>query len=1018
MKSKLKRGLSLLLSLILICSLVQSAAAAAFSEAGTGSGDKAKRTILFYVCGSDLETESGLASFNIRQVLKSNFSAGDDVKFIVMTGGSLQWNLESEYLSDPNGLGLSVDEVTGEYTISSEYNQLWEAKGADAAEDPGKLVLLDADGITGEDGEAAAAEDEMMGEYTTLQAFINYGAEHYPADKYDLILWDHGSGPMGDFAVDQHNDYFWGDDMSFAGIVHALSDNKVVDPDGDSVPNAKFDFINFDACLMGNVEMAFAYADYADYYICSADYVPGQGEYYTDWLNKLGEDPDFDTYELGKIMVDSFYDFYTYSDYAPQDGTLAVIDLAKLSDPQTGFIDALNELSGLLSEEVDSFDEDGNMRFYDEWASARNAVQYGTNNYYDLGQFAALLGIVNSEVSEANLASGEFDDTNAYTEVSQKLQRILSQDGDNDLIYSKVTDHEKTGNVVYRAKDGEIAYGEIPSTGLYIYFPVPGPDLVFRYQELMNNMFAFMQDSERKECLNTYINSLLDYGYIQYTAKAVFDLINAGMDKSEITFDKVMELWNTPYDFEGYEDQSYWTNTLKKIFDLRPGGGFNDEMKAWLDQVVIRQAEDAIAPDNVTANRVITDSGDAYEVNITDSKKRYVKSVGRNVYAELPAVEAYKELVDEDLREDIEEFGTLKVGKVYGDLSWPMPYPTDLADLDYLKQVINWYNDDESAWSVPELEQKWYAVKDADGNNHAASIYSIKDNYIIIPAYYGDDVTDQHPIYLKFEKEHPEDQFGKLIVVFFVGDDGVKRGTYADALTGELNVWTMVSGSHWFGDEVFIPITENSFKINKDNAGDISIIFTDIADISDIRDVDDDGSAFDSTVIITDIYDNDLDITDKIVNPEFDVCDIDLAQVRSATLIGDELKLEVTHDGEILEEGLDYTWEKKNPNDDLTVPGEYEIILIGKGKYVRRATKTITVKTGLLGDADLNGEVDITDATTIRRYDALMIEFSEAALTLGDVDKDGEVCIIDATWIQRWDIQMNAPEGIGEPIGR
>ena len=226
----------------------------------------------------------------------------------------------------------------------------------------------------------------------------------------------------------------------------------------------------------------------------------------------------------------------------------------------------------------------------------------------------------------------------------------------------------------------------------------------------------------------------------------------------------------------------------------------------------------------------------------------------------------------------------------------------------------------------------------------------------------------------------------------------------------------MVSGSQWFGDPIYIPITETPFRINKDNAGKISINFTDIAGISDIGDVDDDDSVLESTVTITDIYDNDTDITDKIVNPEFDVCDIALVDVESAVVIGDELKLEVTRDGEPLEEGVDYTWEKKNPNDDFTVPGEHEIVLIGKSRYVRRTTMTITVKTGLLGDANLDGEVDITDATTVQRYDVKMIELGDAALTLGDVDKDGDVCIIDATWLQRWDLKMKAPKGIGEPI--
>ena len=80
---------------------------------------------------------------------------------------------------------------------------------------------------------------------------------------------------------------------------------------------------------------------------------------------------------------------------------------------------------------------------------------------------------------------------------------------------------------------------------------------------------------------------------------------------------------------------------------------------------------------------------------------------------------------------------------------------------------------------------------------------------------------------------------------------------------------------------------------------------------------------------------------------------------------------------------------------------------------------SFTVKTSaseLLGDANLDGDVDITDATTIQRYDVKMIGLSETALRLADVDGDNEVSIIDATWIQRWELKMKAPEGIGEPI--
>lgn len=69
-----------------------------------------------------------------------------------------------------------------------------------------------------------------------------------------------------------------------------------------------------------------------------------------------------------------------------------------------------------------------------------------------------------------------------------------------------------------------------------------------------------------------------------------------------------------------------------------------------------------------------------------------------------------------------------------------------------------------------------------------------------------------------------------------------------------------------------------------------------------------------------------------------------------------------------------------------------------------------------LGDANLDGTVDVTDATTVQRYDARMITLEEPALTASDVDGDGGITVIDATWIQRYDLGMKAPEGIGEPI--
>ena len=213
-----------------------------------------------------------------------------------------------------------------------------------------------------------------------------------------------------------------------------------------------------------------------------------------------------------------------------------------------------------------------------------------------------------------------------------------------------------------------------------------------------------------------------------------------------------------------------------------------------------------------------------------------------------------------------------------------------------------------------------------------------------------------------------------------------------------------------------LPISETSFTITKDNYSSIRLIYTDIANITDIRDVNDDGDAFYSFACVTDIYGDKIDVSNKTDKPDRVLYDIRSAVVKPQTATGEELVPVIKYDGKILEEGVDYTWEKKNPDDEFTEPGSYSIIVTGKGQYIGSATMTFVVTEPILGDADGDGEVNILDATTIQRYNVKMIDLSEIALTLADVDKDGSVCVIDATWIQRWELHMKAPEGIGKPI--
>ena len=105
----------ILLTLVMVLFLIpQAAFAMSESEHAQLNAEKktARRTILLYMCGSDLESAGAKATHNLMQIIRSKFSSDDDIKFIIITGGCTCWkfdddkNTENEngYLIFPDGV--------------------------------------------------------------------------------------------------------------------------------------------------------------------------------------------------------------------------------------------------------------------------------------------------------------------------------------------------------------------------------------------------------------------------------------------------------------------------------------------------------------------------------------------------------------------------------------------------------------------------------------------------------------------------------------------------------------------------------------------------------------------------------------------------------------------------------------------------------------------------------------------------------------------------------------------------
>ncbi len=242
----------------------------------TIKGDgKDQVTVMVYMCGTDLESRSGMATSDLTEMAKATLS--DQVNVIVYTGGCKQWK---------NNI------------VSSSVNQIYQVKD-------GGLKCLVSDAGT-----------SPMTDPENLTTFINFCTENYPANRQMLIFWDHGGGTLSGYGYDEKNPS--SGSMTLTGINQALS-----------ASGTKFDFIGFDACLMATLETDQMLTKYADYCIASEETEPGVGWYYTNWLTRLSADPSLATLNVGQNIADDFVDVCARS-CAGQKTTLSVVDLAEL----------------------------------------------------------------------------------------------------------------------------------------------------------------------------------------------------------------------------------------------------------------------------------------------------------------------------------------------------------------------------------------------------------------------------------------------------------------------------------------------------------------------------------------------------------------------------------------------------------------------------------------------------------------------------------------------------------------
>jgi hypothetical protein len=143
----------------------------------------------------------------------------------------------------------------------------------------------------------------------SLVDFVQWAAATFPANRYVLILSDHGLGWPGGWSDPAPG----GSETSSVPIASRLGDNIYLNELDEALAQArsaagidKFEIVGMDACLMSQIEVMAALQPHANYAVASEEVEPSIGWAYASFLGDLVENPDMSGADLSRAIVTSY----------------------------------------------------------------------------------------------------------------------------------------------------------------------------------------------------------------------------------------------------------------------------------------------------------------------------------------------------------------------------------------------------------------------------------------------------------------------------------------------------------------------------------------------------------------------------------------------------------------------------------------------------------------------------------------------------------------------------------------
>lgn len=169
-----------------------------------------------------------------------------------------------------------------------------------------------------------------MGDFKKVIDFVKWTKNKFPANRYILILWNHGTGWLDPQKrkVSRGISFDW----ETGNYITTEEIGNIVRSVGG------VDILAFDACLMQTAEVLAEVKDYTKVVIGSEEVVPGYGYPYALFLDAIVKNPNMSDEEIAATVVKAFKTFYSYVEIP---ATLSAIR----SDKIKGLFDRMREFS-------------------------------------------------------------------------------------------------------------------------------------------------------------------------------------------------------------------------------------------------------------------------------------------------------------------------------------------------------------------------------------------------------------------------------------------------------------------------------------------------------------------------------------------------------------------------------------------------------------------------------------------------------------------------------------------------